>query len=347
MKHLTQRYWCWYVLKKAIIITAAVNESVNTLRDALEHGIPHRRVLNLRKIMPLVGQKIQITCPTHNAYWSRPGRGDPRKVIEDYYLDAAAHGKQYEVLELVEGDIGNAHYYAARVNIAKPYEEFEKPMMAYINIHVRFFEWADRGVRKWTSGYNQMWWCKTCVNDAYFRAPDGVASRRPDWANDRTCGRVIDDVQFKPLNWNPDAKKSDKYLSKGAVTKLRHGDPRRFINGVAMDINYCVATVTENHKRIEGGTENQNWNRYRSSDFGCEWDLDGVIVMLEICSGYPRFALLTIRQRVVDGSKSSFDKLAELPLQYKWIDVIVAILAIQGHSSIREHPHLFGWKWVH
>ena len=108
-----------------------------------------------------------------------------------------------------------------------------------------------------------------------------------------------------------------------------------------------VATVAENHKRIEGGTKNQNWNRYRSSDFGCEWDLDGVIVMLEICSDYPRFALLTIRQRVVDGSKSSFDKLAELPLQYKWIDVIVAILAIQGHSSIREHPHLFGWKRVH
>ncbi len=126
------------------------------------------------------------------------------------------------------------------------------------------------GVRRWTSDYNHMWWCKTCVDDAYFRAPDGVASRRPDWANDRTCDRVIDDVQFKQLKWNPDVKKSDKYLSKGAATRLRHGDPRRFINGVAMDINSFVTMMIRNHKWIEGVTENQNWNRHRAKDFGCE-----------------------------------------------------------------------------
>ena len=77
-------------------------------------------------------------------------------MIDDYYLDAAAHRQQYEVLELVEGDIGDAHYYAARVNIAK--QDDEMPMMAYINIRVRFFEWDNRGVRKWTSGFNEMWW---------------------------------------------------------------------------------------------------------------------------------------------------------------------------------------------
>ncbi len=143
--------------KSASDEAAAIAESIDTLRDALENAVPHRRVLTLRNVMPMIGQKNQITCPTHNAYCSRPGVGDPRKVIEDYYLDAAAYGKQYEVLELVEGDIGHAHYYAARVNIAKEDWEFEKPMMAYINIRVRFFEWDNRGVRKWTSGFNEMW----------------------------------------------------------------------------------------------------------------------------------------------------------------------------------------------
>ncbi len=66
--------------------------------------------------------------------------------------------------------------------------------------------------------------------------------------------------------------------------------------------------------------------------------------MLEVCSDYPRFELLTIRQRVDDGNKSGFDKLAELPPDQKWIDAIVAILAIQGQSSVRAHPHMFGWK---
>ena len=66
--------------------------------------------------------------------------------------------------------------------------------------------------------------------------------------------------------------------------------------------------------------------------------------MLGVCSDYPRFALLTIRQGVVDCSKSSFDKLADSPPEHKWIDVIVGILAIQGRSSIRAHPHMFGWK---
>ncbi len=119
-----------------------------------------------------------------------------------------------------------------------------------------------------------------------------------------------------------------------------------------MDIDSFVAVMVRNRKWVEGATKKQNWNRYRASDFDtktfkCEWDLDGVIHMLEVCSDYPRFALLTIRQRVVDGSKSGFDKLADLPPEYKWIDAIVGILATQGHSSVRAHPHMFGWKRLH
>ncbi len=35
---------------------ATVAESIDELRDALQNGIPHRRVLNLRQVMPCVGQ---------------------------------------------------------------------------------------------------------------------------------------------------------------------------------------------------------------------------------------------------------------------------------------------------
>ena len=134
--------------------------------------------------------------------------------------------------------MGRAHYYAAKVDIAKPTDD--GPRMAYINIRLRFFETDRDEDRHWTSTFNTMWFCKTLVDDSYFRAPDGVAGKRPQWVNDRACGRVVEDAQFKPVKWNPDAKKSDKYLSKSAATRLRHGDPRRFINGVAMDINSFV-----------------------------------------------------------------------------------------------------------
>ena len=87
---------------------AAIAESIDELRDALQWGIPHRKIKNMRQVTPKVGQKIQVTCPTHNIYWSKPGRKDPCKVIEDYYLDAAALGRRHEVLELVEGQIGSA-----------------------------------------------------------------------------------------------------------------------------------------------------------------------------------------------------------------------------------------------
>ena len=64
-----------------------------------------------------------------------------------------------------------------------------------------------------------------------------------------------------------------------------------------MDINSFVEMMIHRHKYIEGGTKNQNWDRYRASDFStkefkCEWNLEGVLHMLEACLDYPRFALL-------------------------------------------------------
>ena len=62
--------------------------------------------------------------------------------------------------------------------------------------------------------------------------------------------------------------------------------------------------------------------------------------MLEHCSDYPRFAILTIRQKV--DKKGGSDESAE-----EYIDVIIGILASQGHSSIKVHPHMFGWIRFH
>ena len=91
---------------------ADIAEAIDGLRKALYKGIPHRQIKNLRQVPPKVGQKVQVTCPIHNIYWSPPGRADSRKVFEPAYADAASLGKQHQVLELVEGVIGRAHYYA-------------------------------------------------------------------------------------------------------------------------------------------------------------------------------------------------------------------------------------------
>ncbi len=64
--------------------------------------------------------------------------------------------------------------------------------------------------------------------------------------------------------------------------------------------------------------------------------------MLEICSDYPRFALLTLRKKLDELSSS--DELAEPSPDGQWIDVIVGMLAVQGHSRVRAHPYLFGRK---
>ncbi len=65
--------------------------------------------------------------------------------------------------------------------------------------------------------------------------------------------------------------------------------------------------------------------------------------MLEICSDYPRFALVTVRMKV--GKLSASDEAAgDIMSDGKWIDYVVGILAIQGHLRVKAHPHLFGWQ---
>ncbi len=90
-------------------VTKEIMDSIQELRGALEYGIPHRRITNMRKILPKIGQRITITCSTRNFYYSRPGDHPARKVIEPLYIDAAAPGKQYVVLDTTAGDIGKAH----------------------------------------------------------------------------------------------------------------------------------------------------------------------------------------------------------------------------------------------
>ena len=65
--------------------------------------------------------------------------------------------------------------------------------------------------------------------------------------------------------------------------------------------------------------------------------------MLTIRADYPRYALVTVQQKSL---QSGSDELAA-GQECQMIDVIIAILAIQGHSSIRAHPHMFGWKRLH
>ena len=47
-------------------VTKEIMDSIQELRDALEHGIPHRRITNMREILPKIGQRIVITCSTRN-----------------------------------------------------------------------------------------------------------------------------------------------------------------------------------------------------------------------------------------------------------------------------------------
>ncbi len=93
-------------------------EKISDLREALRTGSSHPDILNLRRVTPKEGQKVQITCSTHSMYWSAPGTGTPNKVKEAPYTDAAMFGKQHEVLGLCQGRIGDAYYYAVQVDIS-------------------------------------------------------------------------------------------------------------------------------------------------------------------------------------------------------------------------------------
>ncbi len=75
------------------------------------------------------------------------------------------------------------------------------------------------------------------MDDSYFRTSDEEAQRRPQWVNDRRNEIVMEDVSCKPVKHNANALHKHKNLSKSASTRLRHGESKDFINGVAMDIN--------------------------------------------------------------------------------------------------------------
>ena len=193
---------------------------------------------------------------------------------------------------------------------------------AYLNYRVRFFE-QRKGEKVWTSRYDSNWWCKTLVDENYFRASDEEAEQRPQWANDRQKGRVVEDVSFRPLKHNADAAWDDRFLSKAAVWKLRHSDPKDFINGVAMDIESFIDYMIDACRWIRGGSDWRNKKRFKSRDFDtenftCEWDMKGSLHMLEMCSDYPRFALITLRRPRVNCTSDEAAKGCLLLMKSLW-----------------------------
>jgi len=169
-----------------------VAEAMDELRDALFSGMPNRRIKNLRQVQPKIGQTIQITSPGHVLYELPPGSVDPKKVINPVIAHEASLGKQHKVLELCDGTIGQAHYYAAKIQI----QHEGRPMEVYLTYRVRFFE-HQKGKKCWTSRYDMHWWCKTMVGDDYFDVNEEEAGRRSKWENDRQYGRVIADTMRK------------------------------------------------------------------------------------------------------------------------------------------------------
>ncbi len=64
--------------------------------------------------------------------------------------------------------------------------------------------------------------------------------------------------------------------------------------------------------------------------------------MLEMCTNYPRFALMTLR---APRNQCTSDEVARgmLISDEEHVDFVIAILAMQGHTLVKAHPHLFGW----
>ena len=59
-------------------------------------------------------------------------------------------------------------------------------------------------------------------------------------------------------------------------------------------------------------------------------------MMLEHCSDYQRFAALAVRTKIHKRGDSG--ESAE-----EYIDIVIGILAIQRHSTIKAHHRMFGW----
>ena len=230
-------------------------------------------------------------------YWSTPGEETPSKVRESPYKDAAMFGKQHVVLGLCQGRIGNAWYYAVQVDISTDEDRSAGiQRLAYLNYRMRHIRWGASGSTtqanwSWSSDYNHNWWCETLVGDEYFDASKEDVRNRPIWTNDRRNDRVLENIFFVPVGSNPDAIWDHKHLSKTAVTRLRHGDGKQFINGVGMDIGNFVEFMTRKCKWDEHTNSYQNQGRYRASefdteDYACRWDTKGIIHMLGRCSNY-------------------------------------------------------------
>ncbi len=115
-----------------------------------------------------------------------------------------------------------------------------------------------------------------------------------------------------------------------------------------MDIDSYIDFMIRQNTWIEDTSRFQNKNRYRAEDFStedftCNWDIEGIIHMLEVSSDYQRFALVTVRMKMSELSAS--DEVAgEVTSDGIWIDQVIGIFAIQGHSRVKAHPHLFGWQ---
>ena len=183
-------------------------------------------------------------------------------------------GKQHKVLDLCDGTIGKAHYYAAKIQV---YHK-EKPMDAYLIYRIRFFDYNRRNEKYWTSREDMHWWCKTVVDREYFNVDEERAGRRSREDNDPQHERVMTDVSFRPLGHNPHASDARTKISRAAVYKLRHTGPTGFINGVGMNIGSFLEYMIQECKWIEGAPSRVNKSRFRASDFStpefeCKWIL--------------------------------------------------------------------------
>ena len=124
-------------------------------------------------------------------------------------------------------------------------------------------------------------------------------------------------------------------------------DPTDFVNGVAENIGSFMEFMVRACKWIEGAPRWKNGGRFRAKDFStpdidCQWDIKGICHMLEMCSDYPRFALMTLRRPTYECASDEVAR-GMLTFDGEHVDFVIAILAMQGHTLVKAHPHLFGW----
>jgi hypothetical protein len=112
-----------------------------------------------------------------------------------------------------------------------------------------------------------------------------------------------------------------------------------------MEIESFVDFITKKCRWDENASDYQNQGRYRAEEFStptyaCRWDMKGIIHMLATCSDHQRFSLMKVRKELrrmcaADQSTTS------LTADGQYIDFVVGILAVQGHSRVKAPAHLF------